>query len=128
MQMLIKKLSERNAKILAILLTVLIAYLSLKSGGVDVKIPIKNIDKFFHFSAYFTLTLSWLYALKGKRAVLKIVILLILYGILLEFAQEWFTQDRTKDMFDALANTVGIIIAVFFSQIFFNNFKKNLVD
>ncbi len=122
--MRIKKLLERNAKILAVLLTILIAYLSLKSGGVDVKIPIKNVDKLFHFSAYFTLTLSWLYALKEKQAVFKIVILLILYGILLEFAQDWFTQDRTKDMFDALANTIGIIVAVFVFEYLFKNFKK----
>jgi len=112
----IKKLLEHNAKIIAILLTIFVAYLSLRSGGVGIKIPIKNIDKFFHFSAYFVLTLSWMYALKEKHATLKIVILLILYGVLLEFAQEWFTQTRTKDMFDALANTVGIIFATYISR------------
>ncbi|HFS67394.1 MAG TPA: VanZ family protein [Flavobacteriia bacterium] len=124
MRKLIKKLLAHNSYLIAIFTTIFVAYLSLRSGGVDVRIPIKNIDKAFHFTAYFVLTITWLFALKKRNATKLIVIVLILYGIALEYAQEYFTQDRTKDVFDALANTIGIIIAALFYKYIYNNLLK----
>ena len=120
----IKKLLERNALLIAIITTILVAYLSLRESGVGIKIPIENIDKVFHFTAYFFLTTTWLFALRNKKATIKMVLLLILYGILLEYAQEWFTKNRTKDVFDVLANTSGIIFATLVYKYIYNKFAK----
>ena len=120
----IKKLLERNALLIAIITTLLVAYLSLRESGVGIKIPIENIDKAFHFIAYFFLTTTWLFAFRNKKATIKIVLLLILYGISLEYAQEWFTENRTKDVFDALANTSGIIFAALLFKDIYNKFAK----
>jgi len=120
----IKKLLERNAFIIAVFTTILVAYLSLRSNGVGIDLPFKNIDKVFHFTAYFVLTTTWLFAFRDKHIKIYIVFLLILYGITLEYAQEWFTENRTKDVFDALANTIGIIFATIFFEYIYNKFVK----
>ncbi len=120
----IKKLLEHNALLIAICTTIFVGYLSLREKGVGIKIPIENIDKIFHFTAYFFLTTTWLFAFRNKHAQLKIVFLLILYGISLEYVQDWFTATRTKDVFDALANTLGIIFATLLFKYIYNKFVK----
>jgi VanZ family protein len=122
----IKKLLERNAFVIAISTTILVAYLSLSSSGVGITLPYKNIDKVFHFTAYFVLTTTWLFAFRDKNVKFKIALALTLYGIILEFAQEWFTDNRTKDVYDALANTFGIIIAIILFKYIYNNFVKKI--
>jgi VanZ family protein len=124
MQMSIKKLLVRKAIIIAILLTIAVAVLSLKPTGVQVKVSIKNFDKALHFIAYFILTLSWLFAFVNKKHTLLIIFLLIFYGIFLEYAQELFTEKREKDIFDMIANSVGVIIAATIFNYLYNNFVK----
>ena len=124
MQKHIKKLLEHNALLIAICTTFAVGYLSLREKGVGIKIPFENIDKIFHFSAYFFLTTTWLFAFRNKKVRLKIAFFLILYGILLEYAQDWFTVNRTKDVFDALANTLGIIFATLLFKYISNKFVK----
>ncbi len=127
MQTATKNWLERNAILIAISITILIAYLSISSQSIDVSVKIINLDKFLHFSAYFTLTTSWLFALKEKNKNLLVIILLTLYGILLEFSQEWFTETRIKDVFDAIANTIGIIFATLIFKYIYKYYKKIFV-
>ncbi len=124
MQTATKNWLERNAILIAILITILIAYLSIDSNPIHVPIKITNLDKILHFSAYFTLTTSWFFALREKNKKLLIIISLILYGILLEYSQEWFTTTRTKDMYDAIANTTGIVIAAILFKYIYKYYKK----
>ncbi len=83
---------------------------------------IKSGDKYLHFIAYFGLTILWYFALKDKikEKVFKffVPLALILYGIILEGLQSGLTNYRTGDIYDAFANTAGVIVALLvFNQI-----------
>lgn len=54
-----------------------------------------------------TMLQSWSKVIAIAAAVLCFVI-----GILVELGQEYISVNRTMDIFDALANTSGIIIAM----------------
>ena len=121
----IKKLLERNALIIAIVTTVIVAILSLSSvPKLNLGLDIKSGDKYLHFLAYFGLSLTWYFALKDRinQKVFKIFVPLglIFYGIILEGLQSGLTTYRTGDVYDALANTAGIVVAL----ILFNKIIK----
>ena len=121
----IKKLLERNALIIAVAVTVAIAVLSLSAvPKLNLELGIKSGDKYLHFIAYFVLSSLWYFALKDRisEKVFKIFVPLglILYGIILEGLQSGLTTYRTGDMYDALANTAGVIAAL----ILFNRIVK----
>ena len=122
----IKKLLERNALFIAILITVLIAIISLMSlKGVHL-LKTQNSDKYGHFLTYFILGLSWLNAIKNpldKNFINYIIIFLIIcYGIILEVLQDVLTTYRQADLFDIIANSAGVIFAV----ILYNLLKKKI--
>ena len=113
----IKKLLEHNALILAILASIIIAVLSLTAvPKLNLGLDIKSGDKYLHFIAYFGLSLIWYLALKDRipKRVFKIVVPLglIIYGIILEGLQSGLTTYRTGDIYDAIANASGVIVAV----------------
>lgn len=74
-------------------------------------------DKIFHFLAYFVLTLLWFYTflytfkLKNKRAIFFAVILSVLFGIIIEVLQGSITVSRSLDVYDAVANSLGALLA-----------------
>ncbi len=114
----IKSLLERNALWLAILATLGVAVLSLGAvPKLNIGLDLKSSDKYLHFIAYFTLCLLWYFALKDRlhRYVFRILIPvgLILYGIILEGLQGGLTTYRTADIYDAVANTAGVLVAMF---------------
>ena len=119
----IKKLLEHNALILAILATIIIGVLSLSAvPKLNLELGIKSGDKYLHFIAYFGLSIIWYFALRNriqKRAFNFFVPLaLIFYGIILEGLQSGITTYRTGDIYDALANTAGVIVGlVLFNRI-----------
>lgn len=119
----IKKLLERNALILAIVATVIIAVLSL-SAVPKLNLAIKSGDKYLHFLAYLGLSILWYFALKDKinKKLFKILVPLglIFYGIILEGLQSGLTTYRTGDVYDALANATGVIVGL----ILFNKIIK----
>ena len=122
----IKKLLERNALFIAILITVLIAIISLMSlKGVHL-LKTQNSDKYGHFLTYFILGLSWLNAIKNpldKIFINYIIIFLIIsYGIIIEVLQDVLTTYRQADLFDIIANSAGVIFAV----ILYNLMKKKI--
>ena len=121
----IKKLLERNALFLAILATLVLAFLSLTAiPKINLGLGIKSGDKYLHFTAYFGLSLLWYFALKERinKKVFKffVPLALIVYGIILEGLQSGLTTYRTGDIYDAMANTAGVIAAL----IIFNRFIK----
>ena len=80
-------------------------------------INIPHFDKIIHFSLYFILVSIWMIDdykktkfFKGKNLVV-IVILSVLYGGLMEILQKIVVQDRSGDILDVLANTVGVLVA-----------------
>ena len=113
----IKKLLERNALILAILATVIIGVLSLSAvPKLNIGLGIKSGDKYLHFIAYFGLSTLWYFALRDriqkKLFNFFVPLALIFYGIILELLQSGITTYRTGDIYDALANTAGVIVGL----------------
>jgi len=112
----IKKLLEHNAILLAVIATIIVAVLSLTSvPKLDLGLKIKSSDKYLHALAYFTLSSIWYFALQDKIKKLSfkilVIVSLIFYGIILEALQGSFTNYRTADLFDVIANIFGIVIA-----------------
>ena len=113
----IKKLLERNSLLIAIAATLFIGVMSLSAvPKLNLGLGIKSGDKYLHFTAYFGLTLLWYFALKERidKKVFKffVPLALILYGIILEGLQSGMTTYRTGDIYDAIANTAGVVVAL----------------
>ena len=113
----IKNLLERNALWLAILATLGVAVLSLGAvPKINIGLNLKSSDKYLHFIAYFTLCILWFFALRNRlhRYVFRVAIPLglILYGIILEGLQGGLTTYRTADIYDAIANSAGVLGAM----------------
>jgi VanZ family protein len=90
----------------------LIVYLSLTSTPLEVDLGFANQDKLYHALAYFTL-MFWfaqIYHKKLQRGLL--IVVFVLLGLLMEYAQS-FSPYRTADIFDMLANSTGVLLAVF---------------
>ncbi|TDQ28880.1 VanZ family protein [Tenacibaculum caenipelagi] len=118
----IKNLLTHKLTILAILITISIATVSLiKLGKAPVKI--NHLDKFEHAFAYFILTTIWLRALKTtKISNYFIVFCCFFYGIIIEVLQTTVTTHRSGEFWDVVANSMGILIAFIIYNSFF---KKN---
>ena len=113
----IKNLLERNALWLAVLATLGVAILSLGAvPKLNIGLDLKSSDKYLHFIAYFSLCLLWFFALKDRlhrySFRMRIPLGLILYGIILEGMQGGLTTYRTADIYDAVANTAGVLGAM----------------
>lgn len=112
----IKKLLEHNALAIAIITTLIIAFLSLSHvPKVNLGLNIKSGDKYLHATAYFFLSLVWYFALqkkiKNSRFKILLIVVLVFYGIVLEGLQGGLTNYRTADLYDVFANSFGILIA-----------------
>ena len=120
----IKSLFRDNFFIIAIGITLFIAYLSLIKTPKVVLVYSVN-DKIYHIIAYFILTICWLFSFFKKPSLkYSIVVFCLLFGIIIELMQSSLTSYRTGDYKDILANIIG----VFLGLITFNLvLKKNKV-
>lgn len=102
-------------KYIALFLTVLITVGSLASTKDTVEVKVLFFDKIVHIGAYFLLSLSWLLAFIEKSKHLKyalaIAFLVVVYGIIIEALQDAITLAREADMYDVLANFIGVLTA-----------------
>ena len=116
---------ERNYYFyIALLLTITITIGSLVSlKNVIVETEISFFDKILHYGAYFMLTISWLLTFKKSEKIIItsaiIVLIVFVYGIIIEVFQEILTSNRQADLYDILANLVGIITAYLFFNIIY---------
>lgn len=102
---------------LAVLWTLFMAYLCLANFKSLPKIGIGGADKYVHVILYFVFTTLWSCHLKTRNSIgmvslIKVVVISIIYGSLIEMAQGVFTTTREPDILDVLANTLGSLIAV----------------
>jgi len=113
MQKLTKNLSKRKFKVIAVIYTLWLTAISLTPME-GIHLPsFSYADKIVHFFLYFFLTVFWLLAypqLWHKK--LRFILIVILWGIAIEFLQEYFIPTRSGDIFDALANTLGGIVGM----------------
>lgn len=118
--------------IIAVVYTLLITTLSLIPLG---KISVGGFnptDKMLHGFAYFILTLLWLffYIVKKSRdqnyklGFFYISVLVIVFGMLIEILQGILTSYRSPDWADILANSIGVLIALLFCNVFLNFFIR----
>jgi len=111
---------ERNALLIAIFLTLFVAFLSLVSLRGVARINISNSDKYGHLIAYITLGISWFYVFRNHRnRWIYITLALVIFGMILEVLQGALTTYRTADWHDGLANASGVIIALILSHFWF---------
>jgi len=105
-----------------ILIAGLILTASILSGKQLNKVPlfeIKYFDKIIHFSMYFVLVLSMFssyiksFTIITIQIKITIVLLAALYGLSLEGVQYYFTADRSAEVADMIANTVGCVVGLF---------------
>ncbi|MGH1384387.1 VanZ family protein [Kordia sp.] len=107
--------------VIAIGWTVAITILSLiKIKGPQV-LHFSYSDKLIHGVIYFLFTVIWFFALlKGitndtlrKNALIASAAFAFIYGVSVEIMQETLVTTRQGDWQDVLANTTGIIFAIF---------------
>jgi VanZ family protein len=83
-----------------------------------------SFDKFIHASIFFILVFLFNRGLKSQttytnlkqKAKIVTVLSSILYGGLLEIMQGTFFQERTADIYDFIANTLGCLAGAFFFE------------
>lgn len=122
----IKILLLNNLFIVATVITIGILYLSLVNLSSAPGIKIKNIDKAFHSFAYFVLAISWLFTFYKKPHRKYIIVLAcIIFGIIIEALQMFLTAYRTGDLLDIIANTSGVLLALFAFNLFFKKKRVN---
>lgn len=118
----------------AIFCTLLIVYLSLADISNLPKIEVRNEDKLYHLAAYFVLNTVWLMAImpysSGKvRTNILISLGIVAFGIVVEILQDELTHYRTFDIYDILANSIGVILSYlcfeFLKKRIFKNINTN---
>jgi VanZ family protein len=102
----------------AIVYTIAILYLSLINLA---DTPVKELglsDKVMHGGAYFGLNLLWMFFVifnyKNNRFLAKILVIslaAIVFGIFIEVLQDRLTTYRQLDLYDVLANSIGVVSA-----------------
>ena len=116
MQKLIKILFRDKAILVAISLTFIITYLSLKSVSHNGIVYFAHIDKVYHSIAYFSLALFWLLgfpkALDSQMLKFGLGVACVVFGIVIEVLQATLTAYRTASLLDVLANAIGVAVAM----------------
>ncbi len=111
--------------------TVFIVVFSVRPVPEDLP-DLPDIDKLYHFIAYFLLGLLWARAIdsistdsRGKKgALIAPAVIAFLFGVLIEVVQ-YFIPERSADVVDAIANGAGAISGAFvFGYLRLKLFKK----
>ncbi|WP_342156605.1 VanZ family protein [Joostella sp. CR20] len=82
----------------------------------EVETNIRVSDKLVHGIFYFGNTILWYCYLRKanfKNVLPKVSLFSFVYGIVIEVLQYILPYDRSFDLKDILANSVGILIAIF---------------
>lgn len=128
--------SSSVGKIIGVVATLYTILLTIGSliKPVHVVPKVTNFDKLLHAGAYFGLAVLWLlfYFMYKKITVKKstqlktyliIALILIGYGIVIEVMQGSLTIYRQPDVWDVLANTIGVLCGCLCFALFFKKFK-----
>jgi VanZ family protein len=116
------KLLKKN--ILSLITALIIMYMSLAPSNTfkDVDLDIPYLDKIVHFLMYFGLTIVLLFehrtVLKNNKSILLLAIIPVAFGTIMEFLQALFTETRQGDFFDAVFNTIGVLLALILWKVF----------
>ncbi|AJR03173.1 VanZ family protein [Siansivirga zeaxanthinifaciens] len=84
------------------------------------KVDISFFDKIFHSITYLVLTLLWFstfffnFNYKRSKALLYAAGFSSVFGIIIEVLQGVLTVNRSADIYDVLANSLGVLLAGLF--------------
>lgn len=92
------------------LYALLVLWASLRTGGGPQ--PIDHFDKIMHFTFYAVFTVIAAGSTREKKTFIQLSLFIACYGVLMEFFQS-FVPSRFMSVADIIANTSGIVIAVF---------------
>lgn len=106
----------------AIVWALIIIILSLASFNniKEITPSFEHMDKIIHFAMYFGFMFFLLWGYKkfygkiNKQQILISLIIAIIFGTSLELIQYYFTDGRSGDLFDELANIAGVATAFLF--------------
>lgn len=95
----------------------------------DVDFGVENTDKIAHFSFYAVFSVLWLLYLKTvlknqEWLYLKVFVIAVSFGVLIEICQSVFTESRQADSIDAIANTLGSVLGLSLLKLYNIRFKK----
>ena len=106
--------------IYTITVSLIILYLSMATPQTFVRsgfFEIPHLDKFVHFGLYFvlmgTMILEHRRLLTDTRKLLLIALIPFFFGIIVEFMQSEFTQNRKGEVLDMIADSGGLTAALF---------------
>lgn len=110
-----------------------ITMLSLAPPSDLPSISYPHLDKIVHFIFYYIFFILWYYVLCGpqpyktvkKKALFIAFAMAFTYGTVVEVLQYSMGKGRSGDVFDALANTAGIICGIF-TVILWNAINKTI--
>ncbi len=96
-------------------------------------IQIPHLDKIVHFTFYFVAAILGLLSFRMrvkegaplKKFMIVMLLLLVIFGIIIEVIQDRYTTSRAGDVFDVLANTIGALAGVLTIKMLFSS-KKGL--
>ncbi|MGV3460340.1 MAG: VanZ family protein [Flavobacterium sp.] len=96
-------------------------------GEANSVFSLPNKDKLLHGIFYFGFTVLWALFFRTRPNVKNPIFLgftfAVVYGIIIEICQAFFTTNRSGDIIDALANSAGAAIAVLVLKLFLNKNK-----
>ncbi|MBD0833479.1 VanZ family protein [Aestuariibaculum sediminum] len=75
-------------------------------------------DKIFHALTYLVLALLWYgtghykFGFKKLKSIIYSALFSIIFGIVIEVLQGMVTETRKPDLYDVIANTSGVLLAV----------------
>lgn len=104
---------------MALFWTAVILFFCLEKASNIPVLAIPNIDKVIHAVFHFGFTSLWfLYIKKAWNNTNDFRLLVIsfigsfVFGVAIEFMQQYFTDTRSADVFDVLANMTGSFFAI----------------
>lgn len=116
-----------------IIISAVILYLSLANARTFEKaglFDVPYLDKLVHAGLYFVFTGTLVFEhrnfFRNTRQLLLISLIPFAFGVLMEVLQADFTTTRTGDILDVLANSAGIIGAVFLWLIITPYYREKL--
>ena len=108
----------------------IITILSLSSfEDIDTEgINIPHLDKLIHFFFYFVAAILGILLIRERtkgqfklsRAIIITALSVIIYGIIIEVIQDTYTENRSGELYDVLANSLGAFFGAGFIIILFS--------
>ncbi|WP_418602417.1 VanZ family protein [Hwangdonia sp.] len=109
---------KKYALVLAVFYSLGLATVSLITLKNLPNVGINFADKIFHFIVYGVLAYLWFntfffkFKYKKRKAIFYAALFSIIFGIIIEVLQGSATASRHTDVYDAIANTLGVLFMV----------------